>query len=71
MQGGATQAMSLYIVNERQHADAADAHAPPEPEKRMGVPGDFCVARRQRCALTSPSIETLSSPYKPHARDTF
>jgi len=71
MPGGATQAMSVYIVEKRQHADAADAPVPPEPEGRMGVAGNLCVARRQRCATTSPTIGTLSLPPKPHARHAF
>jgi hypothetical protein len=41
----------------------------PEPEGRMEVAGDLCVARRQRCALTSPPPRALSSPPKPHARN--
>jgi hypothetical protein len=42
---------------------------PPEPEGLMGIAGDFCVARRQRCASTSPPPRALNSPRKPHARD--
>ena len=68
MPGGATQAMSMYIVEERQHADAADAPVPPEPEGRTGVAGDLCVARRQQCTSTLPPPRALSSPRKPHAR---
>jgi len=30
---------------------------------------DRCVARRQRCAPTSPPLRALRSPRKPHARD--
>jgi hypothetical protein len=58
-------------------ANAADAPAagpqadpdPPELEGRMGVANDFFVARRQRCASTSPPPRALNSPRKPHARD--
>jgi hypothetical protein len=66
MQGAATQAMSVYIVEERQHSRCP---APPEPAGRMGIAGDLFVARRQRCTSTSPPPHALSSPRKTHARD--
>jgi hypothetical protein len=43
MQGAATQAMQSALSRS---GNAADAGAPPEPEGRMGVAGDFFVARR-------------------------
>ena len=35
----------------------------------MGIAGAYVVARRQRCATTSPPPRALSAPRKPHARD--
>ena len=64
--------------------DAGDvvAHRRVAPTKQMSPPGrnpkgawglhdDRCVARRQRCATTSPPPRALRSPCKPHARDPF
>ena len=39
------------------------------PKGAWGLRGDLRVARRQRCAETSPPPRALSSPRKPHARD--
>jgi len=51
---------------------APASHLPPRcrnPKGAWGLRGDLCVARRQRCARTSPPPRALSSPRKPHARD--
>ena len=52
-------------------ANEADAPSKPEPEGRMGLDDDRCVARRRRCAWTSPPPRAVRSPCKPHARDPF
>ena len=36
-------------------ANAADAPAPPEPFGRIGIAGNLCVARRQRCPRIASS----------------
>jgi hypothetical protein len=40
------------------------------PKGAWGLHGDRCVARRQRCAPTSPPPRALRSPRKPHVRAT-
>ncbi len=50
-------------------ANAADGPTPPEPEGRLGVAVDICVARRRRCAPASPPPRALISPRKPQARN--
>jgi hypothetical protein len=40
------------------------------PKGARGLRGYRCVARRQRCAPTSPPPRALRSPRKPHARDS-
>src|SRR5207244_9216233 len=39
---------------------AEDYEGPPEPEGRMGLAGFASVARRRRCARTSPSSSRLA-----------
>ena len=41
------------------------------PKGVWGLHDDRCVARRRRCASTSPPPRALRSPCKPHARDPF
>ena len=41
------------------------------PKGAWGLDDDRCVARRRRCAWTSPPPRALRSPCKPHARDPF
>ena len=41
------------------------------PKGAWGLDDDRCVARRRRCASTSPPPRALRSPCKPHARDPF
>jgi hypothetical protein len=49
-------------------ANAADAPAPPEPFGRIGIAGNLCVARRQRCPriASSSRLELARNTY---ARD--
>jgi hypothetical protein len=65
MQGGATQAMLEYIVEERQHRRCPRAvgtqRAHGDCGTGSGGPARFCVARRQRCASTSPPPRALNS----------
>ena len=66
----------------RRDAGDVGAHRRGAPTKQMPLPsrnpkgawglhGDRCVARRRRCASTSPPPRALRSPCKPHARDPF
>ena len=66
----------------RRDAGDVGAHCRGAPTKQMPLPsrnpkgawglhGDRCVARRRRCAWTSPPPRALRSPCKPHARDPF
>ena len=56
------------VVTLSRSANAADAPAAPEPIGRIGVAGNLFVARRQRCAPTSPPPRALTLPRKPYAR---
>ena len=66
----------------RRDAGDVGAHRRGAPTKQMPLPSrnpkgawglhdDRCVARRRRCAWTSPPPRALRSPCKPHARDPF
>jgi hypothetical protein len=49
-------------------ANAADAPAPPEPFGRIGIAGNLCVARRQRCPRIASSSR-LDLARNTYARD--
>jgi hypothetical protein len=49
-------------------ANAADAPAPPEPFGRIGIAGNLCVARRQRCPRIASSSRLDLAP-NTYARD--
>jgi hypothetical protein len=55
-------------VSSSRSANAADAPAPPEPFGRMGIVGNLCVARRQRCPRIASSSH-LDLARNTHARD--
>ena len=56
------------VVASSRSANTADAPAPPEPEGRMGVAGDLCVARRQRCPRIASSSRLDLASQAPCAR---
>ena len=56
------------VVAPSRSANTADAPAPPEPEGRMGVAGDLCVARRQRCPRIASSSRLDLASQAPCAR---
>jgi hypothetical protein len=55
-------------VSSSRSVNAADAPAPPEPFGRMGIEGNLCVARRQRCPRIASSSR-LDLALNTHARD--
>ena len=65
MQGGATQAIRGY----RRGAPTQQMPpAPPEPFGRIGIAGNLCVARRQRCPRIASSSRLDLARYT-YARD--
>ena len=65
MQGGATQAMSIH------RRGAPTQQMPPrrpEPFGRVGIAGDLCVARRQRCIDIASSSRLDLASHAPRAR---